>query len=124
MWSFEYAANGRALTPGLVVADLAADGAPEVVFVTYTPDEGTGALYVLSSTGQQLHKVALPGRGSMAAPTIGDVDGDCVLEIVVSLKDEVSSKAAALVYQVPGSKPNCVLWATGRANYLRNGWVR
>lgn len=124
LWSFEYAANGRALTPGIVVADLSADGVPEVVFATYTPDKETGALYILSSQGQPLQKVPLPGRGSMAAPTIGDVDGDGTLEIVVSLKDEVASKETVHVYQVPGSKPNCLLWPTGRANLLRNGWVR
>lgn len=124
LWSFEYATNGRALTPGLVVADLSADGVPEVAFATYTPDKETGALYILSSKGQPLQKVPLPGRGSMAVPTIGDTDGDGVLEIVVSLKDELESKETVHVYGVPGSKPNCVLWGTGRANLLRNGWVR
>lgn len=124
LWSFAYAENGRALTPGLLAADLSADGVPEVVFATYTPDKETGALYILSSKGQQVQKVPLPGRGAMAVPTIGDTDGDGTLEIVVSLKDEIESKETVHVYTVPGSKPNCILWGTGRANYLRNGWVR
>jgi hypothetical protein len=121
LWATDYATDGQALTPGLVVADLSADGAPEIVFATYTPDAGAGALYILSAKGQQLQKVALPTRGAMAVPTIGDVDGDGTLDIVVSLKDEGE---AAYIFTVPGSKPNCVLWPTGRANYLRNGWVR
>ena len=124
LWSFSYGENGRALTPGIVVADLSADGVPEVVFATYTPDQGTGALYILSAAGEQLQKIALPERGSMAVPTIGDADGDGTLDIVISLKDEVDTKETVLVYQVPGSKPNCLLWPTGRANNLRNGWVR
>ncbi|MBX3231678.1 MAG: VCBS repeat-containing protein [Labilithrix sp.] len=125
LWSFAYAEDGRALTPGVVVADLSADGVPEIVFATYTPDEGAGALYVLSAQGAQLHKVPLPERGSMAVPTIGDADGDGALDIVVSLKDEyASTKDPVHVFTVPGSKPNCLLWPTGRANFLRNGWVR
>ncbi|MCW5835551.1 MAG: VCBS repeat-containing protein [Labilithrix sp.] len=124
LWSTAYAEDGRALTGGVVVADLSADGAPEIVFTTYSPDDGAGALWVLSSSGRELHKVPLPGRGSMAVPTIGDVDGDGTLDVVVSLKDDGPSKENVLVFQVPGSKTNCVLWPTGRANNLRNGWVR
>jgi len=124
LWSTPYATDGRALTAGLVVADLSADGVPEIVFATYTPDQGKGALYVLSATGQVLHTVPLPGRGSMAVPTIGDADGDGTLDIVVSLKDHGEAREGVYVFQVPGSKPNCLLWPTGRANALRNGWVR
>jgi hypothetical protein len=124
LWSFEYATNGRALTPGLLAADLSADGVPEVVFATYTPDKETGALYILSAKGQPLQKLPLPGRGAMAVPTIGDANDDGVLDIVVSLKDEIESKETVHVYAVPGSKANCLLWPTGRANFLRNGWVR
>lgn len=124
LWSFSYGEDGRSLTPGIVVADLSADGVPEIVFATYSPDQGGGNLYILDSTGKQLQKIGLPERGSMAVPTIADADGDGTLEIVVSLKDEIDSKETVLLYNVPGSKPNCLLWPTGRANYLRNGWVR
>lgn len=123
LWSMDYATNGRALTGGVVVADLSADGVPEIVFTTYSPDDGAGALYVVSATGQQLHKIGLPKRGSMAVPSIGDADGDGTLAIVVSLKDENPANENVYVYRVPGSKPNCLLWPTGRANLLRNGWA-
>jgi hypothetical protein len=124
LWSTPYAVDGRALTSGVVVADLSGDGVPELVFTTYSPDPNGGALFVLSATGQELHKVPLPTRGSMAVPTIGDVDANGTLDIVVSLKDENPSNENVLVYEVPGSKLNCLLWPTGRANHLRNAWVR
>ena len=88
LWATAYAVNGRALTGGVVVADLSADGVPEIVFATYSPNPGGGALFVLSSKGVELHKIPLPTRGSMAVPTIGDADGNGTLDIVVSLKDE------------------------------------
>jgi hypothetical protein len=48
--------------------------------------------------------------------TIGDLDGDGTLEIVVSTFDH-----GVDVFTAPGSASNCLLWPTGRGNYLRNG---
>ena len=48
---------------------------------------GAGELVVVSATGMLLHHISLPGRGSMAVPTLEDVDGNGALEIVVSLED-------------------------------------
>ena len=124
LWARPYAKNGRALTSGVAVADLSGDGVPEIVFTTYSPDAGGGALFVLGASGEELHRVALPKRGAMGVPTIGDVDGDGTLEIVVALVDAETTKEDVLVFQVPGSKTNCLPWPTGRANVLRNGWVR
>ncbi len=124
LWATPYAASGRALTGGVVVADLSGDGSPEIVFTTYSPDQDGGALFVLGGDGALLHEVKLPKRGSMAVPTIADVNGDGTLEIVVSLKDAQPDNKDVQVFTVPGSKTNCVLWSTGRANLLRNGWVR
>jgi hypothetical protein len=39
------------------------------------------------------------------------------------LKDAVDKVELARIYRVPGSKTNCLLWPTGRANNLRNAWV-
>jgi hypothetical protein len=67
--------------------------------------------------------VTLPGQamdgngiGIPAAPTIADLDGDGALEIVVTTFDHGID-----VFTVPGSGNNCMLWPTGRGNYLRNG---
>ena len=60
----------------------------------------------------------------MAVPSLGDVNGDGQLEIVVSLKDADDGVESVLVYTVPGSSDNYLPWPTGRANLLRNGWVQ
>jgi outer membrane protein assembly factor BamB len=119
-WTFQYATTPDVLTGGVAVADLSGDGRPEVVFATYSTRARAGALYVLDGRGAQLSRTALPGRGSMAVPTVADLDGDGALEIAVSLKDDDAS-AEVLVFAVPGSASNCLPWPTGRANVMRNG---
>ncbi|MBN1654262.1 MAG: VCBS repeat-containing protein [Deltaproteobacteria bacterium] len=123
MWSYGYTGDDQVLTGGVTVADLSMDGAPEVVFNSYSPDADKSHLFILDSGGNELHKIALPARGAMPVPTLDDVDGDGTVEIIVSLKDGEDGVEQVLVYTVPGSSTNCLLWPTGRGNYLRNGYV-
>jgi hypothetical protein len=123
LWSFEYTRSDQVATGGVVVADLSGDGAPEIVFNTYSTEEGRGELFVLDAGGNLAHRLALPGRGAMPVPTLADADGDGTLDVVVSLKDSSRGEPQVLVYRVPGARDNCLLWPTGRANLLRNGYV-
>jgi hypothetical protein len=112
------------------VADLNRDGSPEILLATYgDPDVlDSGYLMILSAGGTVLHDVALPnpghngnGNGAPAAPTVGDLDGDGELEILVQTFDHGLD-----VFTVPGSGTNCLLWPTARGGPLRmgqqNGW--
>ena len=123
LWSTRYTSDPRVLTGGVAIADLSGDGRAEVIFASYSADEGKSALFVLSQTGQVLHQIPLPKRGAMAVPTVADIDGDGSLEILVSLKDGEDRQQQLLSYSVAGSSENCLLWQTGRANWLRNGYV-
>ncbi len=123
VWSTPYTTSDRILTGGVVIGDLSSDGIPEIVFATYSPDEGVSELIVLNANGGELHRVDLPGRGAMAVPTLADVDGDGDIEIVVSLKDGEDRMRSVLVFTVPGSEDNCLLWPTGRRDDLRDGLV-
>jgi hypothetical protein len=123
LWSFDYTEDPLVLTAGVAVADLSGDGVPEVVFASYAQEEGKSALFVVDAGGNLLWKEALPHRGAMAVPTVADVNGDGQLELVVSLKDADDKVESVRVYTVAGSKTNCLLWPTGRANLLRNGWI-
>jgi len=122
-WSFAYTTDPAVLTGGVAVADLSGDGAPEIVFATYSTGAGKSSLFILDAGGNQQQKVPLSGRGAMAVPTIADVDGDGTLELLVSLKDGGAAGGSVAVLTVPGSAPNCLLWPTGRANLLRSGYV-
>jgi len=123
LWQVGYASSDDVFSPGVVVGDLSGDGIPEIVFATYSTAEGKSALFVLDAGGNTLFEEPLPHRGSMAVPTLGDVDGDGTVDIVVALKDAEDKVEVARVYSVPGSKTNCLPWPTGRANYLRNAWI-
>jgi hypothetical protein len=112
-----------------LIVDLNGDGAPEILFATYSsgdqgePDAPTH-LVVLDGGGNELHKIELFARGSMAAPSVGDLDGDGDLEIVISLKDtEGAGKGGVQIWDVAGSADNCVLWSTGRGGAARQGYV-
>jgi hypothetical protein len=123
LWSYQFTTADNILTGGVVVADLSGDGVPEIVFATYSPVVDVSALYVLGAHGGLQHRIPLPSRGSMGSPTIADVNGDGVLEIVVNLKDGEDHVRSGQVFTVPGSHANCLLWPTGRLNDLRNGYV-
>ncbi|MBW2456816.1 MAG: VCBS repeat-containing protein [Deltaproteobacteria bacterium] len=124
LWRYDVS-NGipKVFSSEPVLADLNADGRPEVIFGTYALTKDAGKLVILDNTGVLLHELRLPdqgdngnGIGVPAAPTVGDLDGDGQLEIVLLTFDH-----GADVFTVPGSQLNCTPWATARGNYLRNG---
>ena len=124
LWRFDYARGApKTFASEVVAADLNRDGKPELVFGTYALAPGSGRLVVLSAAGKRLHDVRLPrqgrngnGIGVPAAPSIGDLDGDGRLEIVLSTFDHGID-----VFRVPGSGTNLLPWPTGRGSLLRNG---
>jgi len=122
-WSYAYTTLDTVLTGGVVIGDLSGDGSPEIVFNTYSTNDDESALIILDARGGLQQSIPLPRRGAMAVPTLGDVNGDGQLEIVVSLKDAEDRVESVLVYTVPGSNDNYLPWPTGRGSLLRDGRV-
>ena len=129
LWSYTF---GQGPSPYVgaseaLVADLSGDGVPEVVFTTFSSGEPRAPetpahLIILNNNGVELHRVEIFGRGSMAAPTLADVDGDGVLELILSLKDTLGGGDGGVqVWDLPSAQGNCVFWPTGRGNFLRQG---
>jgi hypothetical protein len=126
IWRFNFT-HGEAVmyASEVVAADLNQDGSPELLFTTYgDPDvRDSGYLVVLGADGSLLHDVSLPnpgyngnGNGAPGAPTVGDLDGDGQLEILVQTFDHGMD-----VFTVPGSGGNCLVWPTARGGPLRMG---
>lgn len=111
-----------------LIVDLNGDGSPEILFTTFSEGEpGAPAtpahIVILDAGGNELFKVTLAHRGSMAAPSVADLDGDGDLELVISLKDSLGGgEGGVQIWSLPGSSDNCVLWPTGRGNWLRQGY--
>jgi hypothetical protein len=131
LWSYTFATSGTPYVGAseVLIVDLDGDGSPEVLFTTYSSGEprmpDTPAhLVVLSAAGQLLHQIEIFGRGSMAAPAVADLDGDGQLELVISLKDTLGGGDGGVqIWDLPGASDNCVLWGTGRGDWLRRGYV-
>lgn len=126
LWWFNYT-YGKPLmyASEVTAADLNRDGSPELMFTTYGDPDVTdsGYLLVLGADGSLLHDIPLPdpghngnGNGAPAAPTVGDLDGDGQLEIIVQTFDHGID-----IFTVPGSGINCILWETARGGPLRMG---
>jgi hypothetical protein len=130
LWHYTFATTGTPYTGAgeALIADLNGDGQPEIIFTTYSSGEPRepetpAHLIILNSNGAELHKIEIALRGSMAAPTLDDLDGDGDLELIISLKDTLGSGDGGVqIWDVPGSAGNCLLWPTGRGGYLRQGY--
>jgi hypothetical protein len=124
LWRYDYAHGApKTFASEVVAADLNRDDVPELVFGTYGAARRSGRLVVVSASGKRLYDIRLRhqgtdgnGIGVPAAPSIGDLDGDGRLEIVVSTFDHGID-----VFRVPRSRANSLPWPTGRGNLLRNG---
>lgn len=106
-----------------VVADLDGDGFAEVLVATWT-EKGSnagGQLLMLGWDGVLLHAVDLPRStedwdGSLAAPTLADIDRDGELEAVLG-----AAHTGLVAYDLPGTARARVLWGTGRGAFARSG---
>jgi uncharacterized repeat protein (TIGR01451 family) len=107
------------------VADLDDDGSPEVIFASWTRkgSHQTGKLHILDALGNPLQTVNLPPafgspdwNGSLAAPTLANIDADADLEAVL-----LTAHSGLVAYDLPGSSQANVIWGTGRGGTLRDG---
>jgi len=108
-----------------VVADLYGDSHAEVVFASWV-QKGTGQtgkLYILDYLGNLIQSVSLPAaygggdeNGSLAAPTLANIDADPDLEVVVN-----TINGGLVAYDLPRTAGARIIWGTGRGSYQRSG---
>ncbi len=126
LWSWRFDDEGEPFIgcSEPLVADVTADGVPEILVATYSISEGVSELVILSAAGTALERVPLPGRGSMAPPTIADLEGNGQPELIISLKDALGGGLGGVqIWDLPGAADNCLIWPTGRGDMRRRGYV-
>lgn len=111
-----------------VVVDLNNDGQAEVIFASWVQkgSNQTGKLHIVDYLGNSLHEVSLPAaykgssdwNGSLAAPTLANIDADADLEVILN-----TAHSGFVAYDLPGTGSAVVLWGTGRGNYQRTGSI-
>jgi hypothetical protein len=108
-----------------VVADLDNNGKAEVIFASWV-QKGThqsGKLHILDDQGNPLQVIDLPlalgspdWNGSLAAPTLANIDADANLEVVLN-----TAHSGVVAYELPESANARIIWGTGRGNFQRSG---
>ena len=106
-----------------IVVDLDNDGAPEVIFGSWTEKNSQrfGKLHILDRYGNVLHELTVPEtdrgwNGITSAPTIANIDDDPDFELVVG-----TGWTGICAYDLPGSANAKIYWGTGQCNYQRTG---
>jgi len=98
-----------------VTADLDNDTKLEIIFTTYSTAENVSFLVILKSDGTVCHRIPINGRGSMAAPTIADIDNNGTFEIIISLKDALGGNLGGVqIWDVSSAESTSAGWFTGR----------
>lgn len=122
-WPYDVPGSGIRFASEPAVADLDNDGQAEVIFTSWGQNAGQtlGQLHILSSQGVLLQAVNLPvaagtWNGGLGAPSLGNLDADADLEVVVG-----TSHTGVVAYDLPGTASARILWGTGRANLKRTG---
>ena len=124
-WPYTVPGAGIDFATEPAVADLNGDGAAEVIFASYTEKAlvTSGQLHVLDASGNPLHVIALPAArsagewsGSLAAPTLANIDADADYELVLG-----TVHSGLVAYDLPGTAAARVRWGTGRGGPQRTG---
>jgi len=107
-----------------IVVDLDDDGKAEVIFTSWTQNNSDhpGKLMIVAWDGTLIESVDLPYAsderrgGSLAAPTIANIDQDPDMELLVG-----TINRGLVAFDIANSAGARVLWGTGRGSYQRTG---
>ena len=124
LWKFNYAQNKLIYSSEPVIGDIDNDGRYEIVFGTYDFQDiriGPTGLWILEhdgtvKAGAPLH---VEPPGIYAAPTLADLDGDSILDIIA-----VTQKGMVYAWSTGTPFDSRVLpWPVARQNIRRTGFV-
>lgn len=130
LWNYDFAQGATLFATEPVIGDVTGDGQLDVLFGTYSPDESANdlaRLVGLDASGQPLpgfprtltYENGADKQGLRAAPTLADLDGDCLVEIIAA-----SQAGVVYVWHLSATyNPNLMPWPTARHDFQRTGFV-
>lgn len=130
MWVYDFAQGQTLSASEPVIGDVTGDGSLDIIFGTYSPDSSDNnlaRLIGLNASGQPLAGFPLTlnsegtsaKQGLRAAPTLADLDGDCLVEIIAG-----SQAGVVYVWDLPAAyDPDLMPWPTARHDFQRTGFV-
>ena len=103
---------------------LSGQGTGSLHLLGRKPSTAAGKLQILNYLGGALLGIDLAAafsgdwNGTLAAPTLADIDSDADLEVVLN-----TAHSGFVANDLPGTAGADILWGTGRGNYWRDGYL-
>ncbi len=123
LWEYNYYQGSQVHTSEVVVGDVDGDGKYEVVFGTFWLNlvtKGNVGIYILNHDGTENAKLLLNSIGISNTPSLGDLDGDGLIEIAAATYD-----GYLYVWDTPGlALPERLPWPMARHDLQRTGMYK
>lgn len=116
LWKLPIETGGPCLFTEPVIGDLDGDRVPEILVIASCA-RGQGTLVVAAPDGGELLRMALP-YGTLASPTLIDLEGDGDLEMLVHAQDYQPN---IYIYDWGKAPADVLIWPTGRGDFRHRG---
>jgi len=122
LWTYKFTDSASVIACEPLLADVTGDGKADVIFTASDSESKTGRLLVLDGSGRLRLDFPLPFH-NQAAPTLADVNGDGVPELLIAAFNRGAAKHTVFIYTWPVN-PQCLPWPTGRGDFGHTACVK
>ncbi len=122
IWSVKVLPGGDCAISEPLIADVTRDGKADVIVLSSNAVTCETELLVIDGKGRKRLSFRMPFY-TLSSPTLADVNGDGVPELICGARAEKSRKIV-FVYSWPVVNPGRVVWPTARGDFGHTAWLR